>query len=123
MRAARKQDSINLTEWTYRQSCTPDARLPKPVNKCNKMWAFNHELSRERITVEHVLGMLVRHFGMLWKVIEIDMNNVPTVFCVMCKLHNICIDQYMEDHPNAADEYIVNKVRSHILAFGNDRKI
>jgi DDE superfamily endonuclease len=79
------------------------------------MWAFNHELSSGRITVEHVLGMLVRHFGMLWKAIEINMNKVPTVFQVMCKLHNICINRYMEDHPNEADEYIVNKVHSHIL--------
>jgi DDE superfamily endonuclease len=57
------------------------------------MRAFNHELSSERITVDHVLGILVRRFGTLWKPIEIDMIKVPTIFRVLCKLHNIRINR------------------------------
>jgi hypothetical protein len=54
----------------------PLFNMEPPVEEYWKMRAFNHELSSERITVELVFGMLVHHFGILLKPIEIDMTKV-----------------------------------------------
>jgi hypothetical protein len=66
------------------------------------MRAFNHELSSERITIERVLGMIVRYFGMLWQPIEYSLVKVPTIFQAMCKLHNLCMDCWMMNNPTSA---------------------
>jgi hypothetical protein len=67
-----------------------------------KLRAFNHELSSERITIERVFGMMVRRYGILWRPIEFDVKKVPTIFRVLCKLHNVCMDRFMRNNPTAA---------------------
>jgi len=49
------------------------------------MRGFNHDLRKERITMERVLGMMVRRFGILWPTIEhtllcMRISTVPSVF-------------------------------------------
>jgi hypothetical protein len=57
-------------------ACTVD----KPVEEYWKMQAFNHELSSEMITIEPVLGMVVRRFGLLWHPMKYHVSKVPTIF-------------------------------------------
>ena len=64
-----------------------------------KMQAFNHTLSSKRINIERVLGMIIKRFGILWQPIELDVNKVPTLFQVICKLKNICMDQWLMNNP------------------------
>jgi hypothetical protein len=57
----------------------------KPVEEYWKMRGFNHDLRKERITMERVLGMMVRRFGILWPTIEhtllcMRISTVPSVF-------------------------------------------
>jgi DDE superfamily endonuclease len=115
--AAKAIDEQNKLDWANRQM---EHDTEESVGEYWKMRVFNHDLSSEIITVERVLGMLVCQFGMLWKVIEIDLEKTLTVFQVMCKLHNICIDHYMKDHPKEDDGFRFSKLRSDILPFGSD---
>jgi len=85
-------------EWIARD---PNLAVDKPVEDYWKMRAFNHELSSKRITIERVLGMIVRHFGMLWQPIEYSLVKVPMIFRVMCKLHNLCMDHWMMNNPTS----------------------
>jgi hypothetical protein len=39
---------------------------------------------------------------MLWRPIEYHITKVPTIFRVICKLHNLCMDRWMIDNPAAA---------------------
>jgi DDE superfamily endonuclease len=96
--AANANDKTLRAAWEQQIKENPHLEVEAPVPVYPKMCVFYHELSSERITVERVLGMLVRRFGMLWKAIELDVTKVPTVFCVMCKLHNICMESHMADN-------------------------
>ncbi len=92
LNSAKSQDWQNLQDWLARRKENPLFTGPKPVPQYWKMRSFNHELSSERITIERVLGMMVRRFGMIWRPMEIHFGKVPAVFRVICKLHNICMD-------------------------------
>jgi hypothetical protein len=80
----------------------PNYNVDKPVEEYWKMQAFNHELSSERITIKGVLGMMVRKCGILWKPIEYNIAKVPTIFRVICKIHNIGMGCWMINNPAAA---------------------
>jgi hypothetical protein len=69
--------------------------IEKPLEEYWKLRAFNHELSSERITIERVLGVAVRRCRILWRPIEHEISKVPTIFHVICKIHNICMDRWM----------------------------
>jgi hypothetical protein len=92
----------NQQDWEDRVAQDPNFSVDKPVEEYWKMRAFNHELSSEQITIERVLGMMVRKCGILWKPIEYDIAKVPTIFRVICKIHNICMDCWMINNPAAA---------------------
>jgi len=102
LNTAKKEDWQNLQDWQDRVTENSSLNIEKPIPRYWKMRAFNHELSSERITVERVLGMLVRRFGILWKPIEYHINKVPTIFRVLCKLHNICMDRWLLNNPTDA---------------------
>jgi hypothetical protein len=53
------------------------------------MRGFNHELSSECITVER---------GLLWRAIDFFLEKVPTIFHLICKLHNVCLDWWIMNH-------------------------
>jgi len=99
LNSAKSQDWQNLQDWLARRKENPLFTGPKPVPQYWKMRSFNHELSSERITIERVLGMMVRRFGMIWRPMEIHFGKVPTVFRVICKLHNICMDSWLRKNP------------------------
>jgi hypothetical protein len=102
LNSAKQKDWQNLQDWEDRIANDPDVSVDKPIEEYWKMRAYNHELSSERITIERVLGMVVRRFGMLWRPIEYNLAKVPTIFRVMCKLHNLCMDRWMIDNPAGA---------------------
>jgi hypothetical protein len=56
----------NKEDWEQRKSLHPHIVVEPPVSEYDKMQAFNYELSSEQITVERVLGMLVRS----WHIVE-----------------------------------------------------
>ncbi len=96
---AKQKDWQNLQDWEDRIANDHDIAVDKPVEQYWKMRVLNHELSSERITIERVLGMLVRWSGMLWRPLEYNLAKVPTIFRVMCKLHNLCMDRWMMNNP------------------------
>jgi hypothetical protein len=103
LNSARQLDSNNLKEWEGRMqlpNAPCSASKPEPIYW--KMRGFNHELSSERITVERCLGMMVRRFGILWRAMEFSLEKVPTIFRVICKLHNICMDRWTMNHNTSA---------------------
>jgi len=102
LNSAKAKDWQNLQDWKDRVALDPNLSLEKPVEDYWKMRAFNHELSSERITIERVLGMVVRRCGMIWRPIEYHFTKVPTIFRVVCKIHNLCLDRWMMDNPTAA---------------------
>jgi hypothetical protein len=99
---AKQKDWQNQQDWEGRMSHNSLFTIEKPIEEYWKMRAFNHELSSERITIERVLGMMVRRFGILWRPLEYHVNKVPTIFRVICKLHNMCMDRWMMNNPAGA---------------------
>jgi hypothetical protein len=102
LNAVKQKDWQNLRDWEERIARDANLAVDKPVEDYWKMRAFNHELSSKRITIERILGMIVRHFRMLWWPIEYSLVKVPTIFRVMCKLHNLCMDRWMMNNPTSA---------------------
>jgi len=99
LNSARKLDSNNLKEWEARMqlpNAPCSASKPEPIYW--KMRVFNHEFSSEHITVKRCLGMMVCHFGILWRAMKFSLEKVTTIFCVICKLHNVCMDQWQMNH-------------------------
>jgi hypothetical protein len=80
LNTAKQKDWQNLQDWEERIASDLNLTVDKPVEDYWKMRAFNHELSSERITIERVLGMIVRRFGMLWRPIEYSLVKVPPIF-------------------------------------------
>lgn len=82
-------------------------RKAKRANDENKLYrkmlAFNYVLSSMRITIERAFGMLVRRWGILWSSIRWSEYNSLIMIVVCAKLHNICMDRWMQRHPNPAD--------------------
>jgi hypothetical protein len=95
LNAAKQRDWQNLQEWEERIANNPTLAIEKPKEEYWMMRAFNHELSSERITIERVIGMIVRRFGIFWRQLEYHYSTIPTIFHVLCKLHNICMDRLM----------------------------
>ena len=103
LNSARQLDSNNLKEWeaTMQLPNAPCiASKPEPIYW--KIQGFNHELSSERITVERCLSMMVCHFGILWRAMEFSLGKVPTIFHVICKLHNVFMDWWLMNHHTSA---------------------
>ena len=79
--------------------------LHRYANKTNanalhqKMLAFNHILSSQRITIERAFGILVRKWGILWRPISFGLPKVAKVVRVCAMLHNICVDRWLRLNP------------------------
>jgi len=101
LNSASQLDSNNLKELEARMQL-PNAPCSssKPVPIYWKMRGFNHELSSEHIKVKRCLGMMVRCFGILWTAMEFSLEKAPTIFHVICKLHNVCMDRWLRLNPH-----------------------
>jgi hypothetical protein len=99
LNSASQLDSNNLKELEARMQL-PNAPCSssKPVPIYWKMRGFNHELSSEHIKVKRCLGMMVRCFGISWTAMEFSLEKAPTIFHVICKLHNVCMDRWLMNH-------------------------
>jgi hypothetical protein len=68
--------------------------------------------------------MLVRRFGFLWKAIEYDVKKAQTLFHVMCKIHNICIECYIMNNPGNKDTTVMlQDLSENIVDFSNDNSL
>ncbi|MCO5556793.1 hypothetical protein L7F22_010346 [Adiantum nelumboides] len=73
--------------------------------------AFNHHLSKGRVCIEHVFGLLKNRWCIL-KDINVDLQRVPKYIVACCVLHNILIKSMQEEpreedydlHPNLNNE-------------------
>jgi hypothetical protein len=45
--------------------------------------------------------MILQQFGIVRKAMEFFMEKIITNLCVICKLHNVCMDHRMMNHPTA----------------------
>jgi hypothetical protein len=63
LNAVKKIDDENQVEYFQHLQHYPALIVLRPVLHYWKLRAFNHEISSEQITIERVLGMLVRIFG------------------------------------------------------------
>jgi len=74
--------------------CTNQELTPwKGRNLSSEKDVFNYYLSLQRLVVERVLGLLVQRWGIFWRALRVNMNKIPLVITVACKLHNICVDR------------------------------
>ena len=75
--------------------CTNQELTPwKGRNLSVEKDAFNYYLSKQRQVVERAFGLLVQRWGIFWRPIRVDMNKIPLIISVACKLHNICVDRF-----------------------------
>ncbi|MCO5569499.1 hypothetical protein L7F22_023212 [Adiantum nelumboides] len=73
--------------------------------------AFNRHLSKSRVRIEHVFGLLKNRWRIL-KDINVDLQRVPKYIVACCVLHNILIESTQEEpreedydpHPNFNNE-------------------
>ena len=121
LNAAKQRDRQNLQDWEERVANNGNSVIEKPKEKYWMMRAFNHELSSERITIERVIGMIVRRFGILWRPLEYHYSKIPTIFRVLCKLHNICMDHWMINNSELACLGNFHSVDS--MEFSNDSNL
>ena len=82
-----------------RQGQTDPAKQKEYLMKCG----FNHILSSQRITIERAFGQLVRRWGILWKPIEFSLDRVGMIAVVCAKLHNKCVDRFLQRGKTAMD--------------------
>ncbi len=98
---------------------------------------FNYLLSYQRCTVERSFGMLVRKFLILTRRFDCKRSIVKLIFRVCCKLHNLCIDEWLQtkpindfscnyecvhenDYPDYTNEVIVDLVNNDPLGIRDD---
>jgi hypothetical protein len=94
LNSARQLVYNNLKEWeATMQLPNAPCSVSKPLPIYWKILGFNHEHSSECIMVERCLGMMVHSFEIMWRAMEFSLEKVPTIFHVICKLHNVCMDR------------------------------
>jgi hypothetical protein len=118
LNTAKKEDWQNMQDWQDQVTENPGLNTEKPIPCYWKMRAFNHDLRSERITIERVLRMIVQRFWILWKLIEYHIKKVPTLFFVLCKLHNIFMDCWLLNHPT--DAHLGRLSSTESVSFSND---
>jgi hypothetical protein len=55
--------------------------------------AFNYYLSLNRQVIQRAFGILVQRWGIFWWPLRLSMHNRGVAVHVVCRLHNICIDE------------------------------
>jgi hypothetical protein len=68
--------------------------VPFPGHKLSQEKdAFNYFLSQLRIRIENAFALLVRWWGILWRLLNVRLKNQPNLIMCLFKLHNYCIDE------------------------------
>ena len=65
--------------------------------------SFNFYQSRVRINIKCAFGMLHARWGILWKLIRIRLDRIPTLIGALVVLHNMCIDDQGSQHSPSMD--------------------
>jgi hypothetical protein len=68
------------------QELTPWSRGRNAMPKCKD--TFNYYLSAQRQCVERTFGILQARWGILWRPVKADFNNVKFLLLALCRLHN-----------------------------------
>jgi hypothetical protein len=61
---------------------------------------FNFWQSRLRIEIECAFGALVARWGCLQRALKVSVEHATLLLCVLCKLHNVCMDRRMPMYRN-----------------------
>ena len=51
-------------------------------------------MSLHRQVVERAFGLLIQRWGIFWRPLRVEMEFIPLLIRVACKLHNVCIDRF-----------------------------
>ena len=75
--------------------------------------AFNMLLSKQRQCIERAFGILIKRWGIFWRELTTDLDLIPLIISVCCKLHNYIIDEQQEangdeDEIDNIDSYVVD---------------
>ena len=68
------------------QELTPWSRGRNPLSKAKD--TFNYHLSAQRQCVERTFGILQARWGILWRPMKVDFENVKFLLLALCRLHN-----------------------------------
>jgi hypothetical protein len=82
--------------------------------------SFNYYLSRQRQVVERAFGLLVQRWGIFWRSLRVDMDKIPLIIAVTCKLHNLCIQRFGTVN---VQPYQGNHPRDTDVALGDNRNV
>jgi hypothetical protein len=70
---------------------------------------FNKRLSRARVVVENIFGILASKFGVFQKPISLDPQKAATITMACCYLHNFLVKEmnqvYFHSNERTTDEY------------------
>ena len=58
---------------------------------------FEFHQSSNRVTIESAFGLLVRHFPILWKPLQVKFLRCTAIIGACMRLHNFCIDHNVTD--------------------------
>jgi hypothetical protein len=70
-----------------------------------QMRAFNHVLSSLRIHIERCFGLFCRMWGIMWKPLAHRLARCTLFITVCAKLHNLCVQHWMDTHAGSSDGY------------------
>jgi hypothetical protein len=85
-------------------------RAQKEDEKMYKnMKIYNLLLSGQRVTIERAFGQLVRRWGILWKSIECKRKHVSLIVIVCAKLHNLCVQSWLNAKKSDNDQMIIEE--------------
>jgi hypothetical protein len=91
------------------QELTPWSRGRNPLSKAKD--TFNYHLSAQRQCVERTFGILQARWGILWRPVKADFDNVKYLLKVLCRLHNYIM----------RDEDMAKKM--HLSQFAHDEDV
>jgi hypothetical protein len=64
--------------------------------------AFNYYLALKRQCIEGAFGLLTRCWGILWRPLQMNFAHIKLVLRVLCKLHNMRVDDFLARNANGA---------------------
>jgi hypothetical protein len=70
-----------------------------------QMRAFNHVPSSLRIHIERCFGLFCRQWGIMWKPLAHRLARCTLIITVCAKLHNLCVQHWMDTHAQSSDGY------------------
>jgi len=86
-------------------TCTAQELTPwkgRNLTPYQDAWNFLHAAKRQ--CIEGAFGLLVRCWGILWRALEMNFKHISLVLRVLCKLHNMRVDDFLVRRAEATME-------------------